>query len=92
MVQVRLGFKAMTQDHIDTTLKRLRELSSDQKVETIVTDPNGSDPGITCVTFEFDASDEVYFNAFGDQCLAWLDDPESGIVLYTTIKDKPFGS
>jgi hypothetical protein len=91
MVQLKLGFKAMTQDHIDTTLKQLRDFSSDQNIAIIATDPNGSDPGVTCVTFEFDASDEVYYHALGNACRAWLDDPDSGVVVYAMIRDKPFG-
>jgi hypothetical protein len=83
MVQLKLGFKAMTQDHIDTTLKQLRDFSSDQNIAIIATDPNGSDPGVTCVTFEFDASDEVYYHALGNACRAWL--------VYAMIRDKPFG-
>jgi hypothetical protein len=74
-------------NHIHTTLTRLREFSSDPNVAIIATNPNGSDPGVTCVTFEFDASDEVYYHALGDQCRAWLEDPGSGVVLYAAIRD-----
>ena len=55
-------------------------------------DPEGGDPGVTFVTFEFDiAGDEVY-QAVGEQCVVWLDEAGSGVVVYCMIRDKPFDS
>jgi hypothetical protein len=55
-------------------------------------DPEGGDPGVTFVTFEFDiAGDEVY-QAVGEQCVVWLDEADSGVVVYCMIRDKPFDS
>jgi hypothetical protein len=91
-MQLKLGLKAMTEDSIDAKSQQLRAFSSDQKITIIEMDPEGGDPGVTFVTFEFDiAGDEVY-QAVGEQCVAWLDDAEPGIVGYSMIRDKPFGA
>jgi hypothetical protein len=91
-MQLKLGLKPPTQDSIAEKLQQLRAFSSDQNVAIIATDPNGGDPGVTCVTFEFEiAGDEVY-HAVGEQCVAWLDEADaSGVVVYAMIRDKPLG-
>ena len=91
-MQLKLGLKAMTEDSIDAKSRQLRGFSSDREITIIETDPEGGDPGVTFVTFEFEiVGDEVY-QAVGEQCVAWLDDADSGVVGYSMIRDKPFGS
>jgi hypothetical protein len=91
-MQLKLGLKPPTQASIDAKSQQLREFSSDQKITIIETDPDGGDPGVIFVTFEFDiAGDEVY-QAVGEQCVAWLDEADSGVVVYSAIRGKPFGS
>ena len=72
-MQLKLGLKATTEDSIDAQSQQLREFSRDQKITIIEMDPEGGDPGVTFVTFEFDiAGDEVY-QAVGSSVLrGWM--------------------
>ena len=91
-MQLKLGLKAMTEDSIDAKSQQLRDFSSDQKITIIETDPDGGDPGVASVTFEFDIAGDEVCHAVGERCIAWLDEADSGVVAYSMIRDKPFGS
>jgi hypothetical protein len=91
-MQLKLGLKPPTQASIDAKSQQLREFSSDQKVTIIETSRDEGISGVDFVTFEFEiAGDEVY-HAVLEQCVAWVDEADSGVVVYSAIRDKPFDS
>lgn len=91
-MQLKLGLKPPTQDSVDAKSQQLREFSSDQKIAIIETDPEGGAPGVTFVTFEFDIAGDEAYQAVVEQCVAWVDEADSGVVVYSAIRDKPFDS
>jgi hypothetical protein len=91
-MQLKLGLKPPTQASIDAKSQQLREFSSDQKITVIETSRDEGIPGVAFATFEFDiAGDEVY-HAVVDQCVAWVYEADSGVVVYSAIRNKPFDS
>jgi hypothetical protein len=80
MVQLKLRLATTTEDSINSIKDQLQQFSSEQI--TLSSHNTETDE----IIFHFDIANDELYQALGDQCQAWVTEPNPSIIVYSLIR------
>lgn len=76
MVQLKLRLATKTEDSIKWITEQLERFSTDQI--TLSSHNTETDE----IIFDFGVANDEVYQALGDQCQAWIDEPNPSVIVY----------
>jgi len=80
MVQLKLTLATKTEDFIKWITEQLERFSTDQI--TLSSHNTETDE----IIFDFDVANDEVYQALGDQCQVWVDEPNPSVIVYAMIQ------
>ena len=80
MVQLKLRLATTTEDSIKSIKEQLQRFSNDRI--TLSSHNTETDE----IVLDFDVANDEVYQALGDQCQAWVTEPNPGFIVYTLVR------